>query len=392
MGDKADAVRLARQLVSYVTVNPPGNEAPCAAFLRNMLEEAGFTVSAFEFAPDRTSLLARIGDPDAGCSLCFVGHLDTVPLGTQPWRYPPFSAEIVDGKLYGRGACDMKSGVAAFVTAAIAAAPSLPSGTALVLLLVAGEETGCEGSTHLMAQGIELGTMRGVIVAEPTGNYPLLGHKGALWLKINASGISAHGATPEKGVNAVRKAAEIVRLLDHFCDHHPRHPVLGGPTVNIGYLHGGSSINLVPDLATVAVDMRTTPENNHAFLRERLDAFLHPYADSIHVQASIESIFTCMDDDWVRSVFTIIKQITGCSESARTANYFTDASALKSTVGNTPILILGPGEPAQMHQTDEYCDIGQIEDAVRIYTKIIDDTFSQAGSYSGKLDLGAEAS
>ncbi|VTU45945.1 Acetylornithine deacetylase (plasmid) [Variovorax sp. SRS16] len=368
-----DAVSLAQQLVRFDTRNPPGQEAQCATFLQALLTDAGFSVRAYSHSPGRTSLVARAGEAGAPHSLCFVGHLDTVPLGKAAWKLDPFAGVVADGRLHGRGACDMKSGVAAFVTAAVNRVSGLPAGVALTLLLVAGEETGCEGSSYLASLPLALDGFTGVVVAEPTFNEPLLGHKGALWLRATARGCTAHGATPEAGVNAIAKAVRMVDRLQAFGgEMSDVHPVLGVPSLNIGTFHAGENVNSVPDWAEVGIDLRTLPGMDHAQLREQLTQRLRPELESLDLQASLDSVFTEPADPWVQSVLALAERETGRPATLRTAHYFTDASALKGRMGATPILILGPGHPSQMHQTDEFCDLSQIDEAVRVYSAIID--------------------
>lgn len=369
-----DAIALAQRLVGFDTVNPPGQEAACANYLAPLLEAAGFRVQHFEHAPGRPSLVARRGRQGSGRSLCFAGHLDTVPLGRDAWTRPPFAAEIVGGRLYGRGACDMKSGVAAFLAATGARCADLPEDAELVIVLVAGEETGCEGSSHLARLGLPLAGMAGVIVGEPTGNVPMLGHKGALWLDAGCKGQSAHGAMPQQGINAIRKATEMVRRLDGFPAHHATHPVLGAPTLNIGTFHGGQNVNSVPDWAEVGLDIRTVPGMAHDAVREELETLLRPQLHCLHVRTDMPHVFTPADHPWMQRVRSIVEHDAGTAIEQGTTSYFTDASALKPVLGDAPIVILGPGNPAQMHQTDEYCEVAQIEAAVRIYGQIIDAT------------------
>src|SRR6185503_16782408 len=159
-----------------------------------------------EYAPGRTSLIARLVASSDQAPLCFVGHLETAPLGAPPWGRDPFAGEIADGRLYGRGSTDMKSGVAAFVVAASRLAGRLRSTPGLELVIVAGEETGCDGSRYLATVDGALGRAGAIVVAEPTGLYPCVGHKGALWLHGRTTGVTAHGAMPERGVNAIYKA------------------------------------------------------------------------------------------------------------------------------------------------------------------------------------------
>src|SRR5690606_35436298 len=140
-----------------------------------------------EFGERRASLVARIGD-GSGAPLCFTGHIDTVPLGAMPWSVDPFAAESEGDRLYGRGSSDMKSGVAAFVAVAIALAPRLARSPGLLLVITAGEETGCEGAGHLARVDGALEPAGAIVVAEPTANYPYVGHKGALWLRARTRG------------------------------------------------------------------------------------------------------------------------------------------------------------------------------------------------------------
>src|SRR5262245_14744529 len=200
-----DAVELTRALIRYETINPPGNEQPCAEFLGGMLEQAGFAITYVPMGENRANLIARIGGSPDKKPLCFSGHTDVVPLGVAPWSVSPFAAEIADGKLYGRGSTDMKGGVAAFVAASLELAPKLAGTAGLVLVITAGEERGCVGANLLAATEGVLGEAGAMIVAEPTSNRPLVGHKGVLWVEGVAKGVTAHGSTPQYGVNAVYK-------------------------------------------------------------------------------------------------------------------------------------------------------------------------------------------
>lgn len=217
--NRIDPVALTQALVRANTVNPPGHEDLCTTQLADLLSDAGFTCRMVEFAPRRSSLVARIGGSPGRLPLCFTGHVDVVPLGAAAWQHDPFGAEIVDGRLYGRGSSDMKSGVAAFVVAAIDLADLLRQGPGLTLIITAGEETGCEGATHMVglaeAQAF-IGTAGALVVGEPTGNQPLFGHKGAFWLSASARGTTAHGSMPERGNNAVYKIARAALALENF--------------------------------------------------------------------------------------------------------------------------------------------------------------------------------
>ena len=154
--------------------------------------------------------------------IAFTGHTDTVPLGAQPWSVPPHEGLVKEGRLWGRGSSDMKSGVAAFVAAALRHAARLEGTAGVVLYITAGEETGCEGAFALARRGMQ-GQAGALVVAEPTSNRPLCGHKGALWLKATTRGVTAHGSMPDQGVNAVYAAARAVGVRSSLSKRCPYH-------------------------------------------------------------------------------------------------------------------------------------------------------------------------
>jgi succinyl-diaminopimelate desuccinylase len=178
-----DPIALSRELIAFNTVNPPGQELACIQHLERFLSAAGLETSIQTFAPDRANLIARIKGNDSKLPLCFTGHVDTVPLGNAPWSVDPFAGEIIDGKLYGRGSTDMKCGVAAFVAAVCNTADQLKGSGGVMLAITAGEEIGCEGAFE-MAKAGTLGKAGALVVAEPTSNVAVVGHKGALWIML----------------------------------------------------------------------------------------------------------------------------------------------------------------------------------------------------------------
>ncbi len=370
MSDRISAIELTRKLIRFDTVNPPGNERACAEHLGRLLEQAGFSVSYHEFAERRASLVARIGGSADQPPICFTGHIDTVPLGAMPWSVDPFAADTDNGRLYGRGSSDMKSGVAAFVIAMLTLAPRLARGPGVLLVITAGEETGCEGAYHLARRGNVLGRAGAMVVAEPTSNYPYVGHKGALWLKARTRGVTAHGSMPERGINAVYKAAHAIAKLEHFDFGVAPHEILGHPTLNVGTVHGGLNINSVPDQAEIGIDIRTIPGQDHEALRTRLADYLGAEVEFSTLSA-VGSLWTDPAETWVQQVFGITTSILGETPQSRAASYFTDASALTPACGGPPTVILGPGEPGLAHQTDEYCFIERIEQAVEVNLRIV---------------------
>lgn len=365
-----DPVELSRELIAFNTINPPGNELSCIRHLEGILAGAGLETSLQNFAPDRANLIARIGGRGDKPPLCFTGHVDTVPLGNASWSVDPFAGEIIDGRMYGRGSTDMKCGVAAFVAAIANMAGQLEGTGGAVLVITAGEEIGCEGAFHLARAGI-LGRAGAIVVAEPTSNAALVGHKGALWLRLTLKGVTAHGSMPHLGVNAAFKAARAITALESFQFNVAPHPHLGSPTLNVGTVRAGLNVNSVPDLAEIGVDIRSIPGLDHARIQEHLKAEL---GDEVSIEPIVDvgAVWTDPSSRWIKDVYGIVREVTGQGAGAepQTAPYFTDASALTPAFGGPPTVILGPGEAAKAHQTDEYCSVQRIREAADIYARI----------------------
>ncbi len=363
------AVQLTQELIRFDTVNPPGNEAPCARHLGLILQSAGFHTRYFEMGNSRENLIASLGGDGGRLPICFTGHTDVVPLGASLWSVAPFGGEIADGKIYGRGSTDMKGGVAAFVSAAVKLAPRLAGTPGVVLVITAGEERGCEGAKFLVEQGV-LPKAGAMVVAEPTANYVLAGHKGVLWLEAAAKGVTAHGSMPEKGVNAVCKAARAVLALEALDFSNEIHPVLGRPTLNVGWFRGGLNINSVPDEARFGVDVRLVPGIDRDRLLKRFGHATGGDVEFTLMDAS-DPVWTDPADPWIVETTKVVQSVTGVGSPIGGAAYFTDAAPLKPAMGNPPTVILGPGEPSMAHQTDEFCSIKRIEEAEAIYAEII---------------------
>ena len=359
-----DAVSLTRTLLNFDTINPPGRERDCAQHAGRLLEEWGFQVRYHEYEPGRTSLVARAGSGEK--PLCLTGHVDTVALGANKWSKDPFSGETDGDKLYGRGSSDMKAGVAAILLAARTFAHRFARTPGVVIVLTAAEENGCIGSQHLARTEL-LGKAGAMVVGEPTSNYPYIGHKGSVKFHASFKGVSAHGSMPHLGVNAIYKAARAVSKLEGFDFQAKRHPVMGEPTMNVGTMAGGSGVNMVPDTATIGVDIRTVPGMDHAALLKRLRETLGEEAE-MNVFSDLPPVWTPPQTDWIERVFEICR-----THEARTATYMTDAANLLKVYSGAPTVILGPGEPQMAHQTDEWCSVERIRQSVAIYEAIIKD-------------------
>jgi len=378
LNSRLDPVELTQRLIAYDTVNPPGNERRCAEFLADVLSGAGFETSLHECGHDRANLIATRHDGSRRAPLVFTGHIDVVPLGTRAWTHDPFVAEVADGRIYGRGSSDMKSGVAAFVCAALRHASEAPDATNLTLVITSGEETGCVGAASLVAEG-NLGPAGAIVVGEPTANSVCVGHKGALWLRAITTGITAHGSMPEMGDNAIYKAARVIGRLESFAFDAAAHPTLGSPTLSVNTIRGGININSVPDHTEIGVDIRTVPSVDHADLRRTIQHHVGETA-RLEVFLDVPGVWTSPELAWVKRVAQLANDVTGASRPPGASTFFSDASILTPAMGRPMTVILGPGEPGQAHQTDEWCSVQQIHAGVEIYLGILRDWSREGGA------------
>ncbi|WP_430591372.1 M20/M25/M40 family metallo-hydrolase [Humidisolicoccus flavus] len=284
--------------------------------------------------------------------LLFSGHVDTVPTGDEDaWEGEPRSAEIRDGRMFGRGTSDMKSGLAASMLAVVTL---LRESAPVALLVSTGEELGCLGvQTALEAvRGLEIGA---VIVPESTENEIMLGHRGALWVRGVADGVAAHGSTPERGVNAIARAMSVLARLEEAPLH--SHPELGRESVNLGVIRGGEVPNIVPERCEFEVDVRMVDDDAARILDWWRS---HEAIERLEVTLDLAPVWTPVDHPWVASLQP--------SAAAGPVSYFTDASRLVRVLpAGTPVVIWGPGDPSTVHALNESVDLTLVEDALSLY-------------------------
>ncbi len=365
-----DVIAFTRELIALNTVNPPGNEAAAAELAGDMLSKNGFQVDYIPFGENRLHLVARKGCSENQPSLVFSGHLDTVPAGAASWETNPWEGVLKDGKIYGRGSSDMKGAVAAMIMAAIRAFETATPSLGVRIVLTAGEETGCQGAKHLISIQKELGNAAGLIVGEPTGNLPAIGHKGGLYLKGTTFGKTAHSSMPHLGVNAIYKAAEAILRAQKFEFNEAHDPLLGFPTLNVGLVKGGKNLNSVPDHAEFTIDVRTTSQTNHQQLLVRLKNTFGKDV-SLETLVDLQAVSSEETHPFVQLVYAACSVKPGSKGYPMALPYLTDGAVLQPFFGGVPAVILGPGEAEMAHKTNEYCSIQKIEEAVEIYKKII---------------------
>ncbi|GLZ47332.1 peptidase M20 [Actinomycetospora sp. NBRC 106375] len=347
------AVDLARELVRLDTRG--GGERAAADLLADRLDDAGLAVTVHETRPGRANVVAHRGDETP---VTVTGHLDTVPADAAVWSFDPHAGDVVDGRLRGRGSSDMKAGVASAVVAA--AEHVRAGGRGVQVVLTFGEETGCEGAREIPARALRpSGTL---LVAEPTANRVVLGHKGVLWLELVALGVPAHGSRPDLGHNAlVDLARAAVRIHEH--DAWPSSATHGSTTANVGMMRAGIQPNVVPDRAALTVDLRLVPGDT-------ADAAAATVAELAGVAVETERLveLPLIDTDPAR-VTRVVELLGG--GTGQYATYFTDASVLAGALGGADTIVCGPGEPEQAHVTDETAPAGLIEPAAEAYRRVL---------------------
>ncbi|TFF92911.1 M20 family peptidase, partial [Candidatus Thorarchaeota archaeon] len=262
---------LLRDLVVTNSENPPGREDKVAKVLREHMESHG--IPCRSIGPSkRPNLVFYSHEGEAG-DIVMHGHMDTVPAGPlENWSHNPFEPEIVKGRMYGRGTCDMKGPVAALAETLILHTEENKE-TPLVMLATSDEESGCSGAEEVAKSGLLQGVKYGVC-AEPTSLQILVGEKGLFWARVVAEGKSAHGSRPEEGVNAIQSCMDALRVLTGDGYRYEEDSMLGEPTMNIGVIDGGIKVNVVPDRCEARLDLRIvkgqTPEDLLDAMNKRL--------------------------------------------------------------------------------------------------------------------------
>lgn len=372
-----DPIAFLQEAVRCDTVNPPGNEAVLARMLCRVLDQAGIKADLRLCRDGQANLVATLQGNRPGRRLVLSGHLDTVPLGESDWTHNPFSATIIDGRMYGRGTADMKGGLLALLFALLAFNTRNQGDFAGEVVFAASfaEETGSHGARQMVDDG-HLPPFDAMIVAEPSSNQPINAHKGVLWVQVDATGRTAHSSAPSEGVN-------VIDLLDRFRGDLGRLPLASDPTghmtpatMAVTRIGAGKGNNVIPDKGFMVVDFRTLPGQDHGALLGRLNAMARNIADArqggtltITPLLDLPAVETAADAAILDAVRQGLAAVGRNGAPPGSANYFTDASVFQE-IGQD-IVILGPGRADQAHQTDEFIEIAEYLAAIDIYTAAI---------------------
>jgi acetylornithine deacetylase len=380
---RGDAVGLTAALVRVDSRNPslaPGapGEAECARVLAEVLRGWGFAVEVVDAAPGRPNVVARLSPADGagrGRSLLLNGHLDVV--GIDGMTHAPFDAEVRDGRLYGRGSCDMKGGIAAMCAAAVRARDAGTLGGEVIVAAVADEEYQSLGTRALVASGVRAD---GAIVTEPTRLRVMPAHRGFAWVTATVRGRAAHGSRWEIGVDAIRHAGLLLAELDALdVEELPRrvaHPLLGRPSLHASLIEGGTGLSTYPDRCVVRLERRTIPgEPDDAAVAEVRAACERVRARRPSFDAEVSLDFAQPPSD-VRADAPLVRAVVDALGAAgeppaplEGMSAWTDAALLNAA--GIPAICFGPGDIALAHAATEYVPVDEIERATDVLARLL---------------------
>jgi succinyl-diaminopimelate desuccinylase len=382
--DDREAIGLLQRLLRLNTENPPGNEGPAARLLADYLRPLGFETEYYEPAPERGSLVARLRGTGGGRTLILNGHLDIGPIGSG-WTRDPLGGEIEDGRIYGRGVSDMKSGLAAMVSAARAVVESrIPRRGDLILIATADESSGGRlGMGHLVATLRDLRADMAV-VAEPTVGEVCLAHRGAVWAEIVVTGKAGQASRPASGINAIMAMALVLRALE--ADLAPvlarmTHPLLPAPSLNAGVIEGGVKANVIAERCRVVVDRRSLPgERTEDIVAEIRECAAHAAGGTgarvdVTVVMAKPASEVLPDAPVVAECIRAFEMVMGRRPAVRASPGYTDAHWFNLDLG-IPAVVFGPWylHPPAGSISDIPDEHNYVEDVLagtRVYAQLI---------------------
>ena len=373
-------LQLLRDMIAIPSVNPmransgESVEQGMANFIETVLAHARIDCERQTIAKGRDNVIGIVQPTRPGASgVMLNSHMDTVPVDNMSIN--PFDPVIKNGCVFGRGSCDAKASIAAMLSAVIDYAGRSERPCPVVLAAMADEEFAFSGAWKLIEKSWPVSAC---VVGEPTLLRRVIAHKGIVRWRIGIKGVSAHGAMPELGRSAIYDAARVALALEEYAQQLPQtqsHALLGHPTLNVGKVFGGQSVNIVPDTCVLEVERRLLPsEDGHQamheceeFLRDRLGetvqlTFEEPYL----VDPALE---TAPHAQIVSALAQAQQATLGCERELTGAHYGTDGSKLAKAGIET--VVCGPGDIAQAHTANEFVELEQVELATRMYSHLL---------------------
>ena len=375
------------ELIAIPSVNPMGRELSgpiyferrLSDWLVNFFESIGAQCERIEVAPGRANVIARYDSPGATRTLLFDAHQDTVPIDNM--TIDPFTPQVREGRITGRGASDVKGGLAAMLHAFARLASEKPAGAANIVLSCSCDEEfttlgirdlvtywqNNSGKSRLLTTKPD-----GAIVAEPTDLDVVVAHRGVTRFRVHTLGRACHSSDPTQGRNAIYTMARAVRYLEDYASWLPKsvpiHSLCGRPTLSVGRIFGGQSVNIVPDSCTIEIDRRLVPGEDPLVawtaVRVQLTERFGPHIVTDDAWISSPALSNHNNAWLAEPLLNCIANVAGRHRSLGVA-YCTHASTI--SCGGVPAVVFGPGSIAQAHTDDEYIEIQQLDRAAEIY-------------------------
>ena len=405
MVDEDFAWRLAQELVRIDSSDPGAYEDEIERYIKALVEAQlerlshpvlhAVQVEELEVLPGRRNLKVTVPGQSDEPRLIYICHMDTVTLG-DGWDadIAPLGAVVRDDKLYGRGACDMKGGLACAIAALVhtlervAADGALPR-RGFSLICSVDEEDFMRGSEAAIDAGW-VGSREGVLDTEPTDGQIQVAHKGRTWFEIEMAGVTAHASQPWKGADAVAAIAEVVCSLRRTFATLPLHEELGPSTITFGQIEGGYHPYVVPDHAKVWVDMRLTPPTDTAAATRMVEQAIVAAEAAVpgcHGSYTVTGDRPAIERDPASPLLAALKcaadDVTGTDTTVGFFTGYTDTAVIAGKTGNRNCMSYGPGSLALAHKPDEYVPHADIVRCQNVLIALADNTLWDASGQVG---------
>jgi acetylornithine deacetylase/succinyl-diaminopimelate desuccinylase family protein len=375
---KEEMIELTRDLIRSPTINPPGDTRDCAKIILERFKENQIDAEIIEGKKGACNVLAKLPGRKKGKVLLLNGHIDVVPPG-EGWTVDPFGGEIRGNRIYGRGSCDMKSGIASMMAAMISVKRSgTLLGGEIIFMAVADEETGSEfGTVYLLNKDIGKNADF-AIVSEPTNLRVELGNRGLRWVDIIVRGKASHAGRPHLGVNAISYGAKLIEAI-HSMKFKNRNDAfeIPEPNISVTMMNGGTKENVIPDRCDLTLDRRMIPgETTETVMKELrgvIDPILKKEKDlkiEIKMRPNYWDPYLISESEpIVQAAIESFKEVTGRKPEISAKAACTDASHIFH-LGGIPTVLIGPGNETLSHKVDECVSIEKLISSAEIFISI----------------------
>ncbi|MGN1191197.1 MAG: M20 family metallopeptidase [Dorea sp.] len=387
-----DAVEIARELIQIESTNPGVGEQEVLKYIQDFLIETGVNIELDEVEPGRYNMIATISSNQEFIEereerdetipvLVLICHMDTVVVG-EGWKKDPFGAEVQDGRIYGRGACDMKSGLACALSVFGRTAADVKEGRRkllhpLRLICTVDEEGFMTGVEHIIQKNY-VKANDWVMDLEPTDGQIQMAHKGRFWITLSIHGITAHASRPEQGADAIAAAAEIICEMRNAFDSFPTHLEMGKSSITFGQIQGGYQPYVVPDECNVWIDCRLVPPADDRKVLQVLERAVE------RIQKEMPGIYVGYEITGNRPYIEInenskllmylkeaVKKVTGKKLDAGVFPGYTDTAVIAGRLMNKECMSYGPGSLKYAHKPDEFVEIEDIKRCENVLMELI---------------------